>query len=256
MTMKEKGVTDIANQQRKQTIGRFIGVGVGPGDPELITLKALRLIQNAQVVSFLANDQGTSQAKSIAREAFSAVQHTQQEIAINMPMSTDRELANQAYDDGAKRITQALEKGLDVVFLCEGDPLFFGSFAYLLERIASEFECQVIPGVSSINAAASALRHPLTVLKESFAVVSGRHSAKQIDTALAEHDTVVIMKAGRARPKILTALRKTQRLEEAKYLEYIGRDNERIVEDVSQLEDKAGPYFSLFVVTKTERGTR
>ncbi len=236
--------------------GRFIGVGVGPGDPELITLKALRMIQRASVVSYLANAEGGSQAKTIASEAFAGVTHEQREIAIVMPMSTDRSLANEAYDQGAKSIVDELRQGKDVVFLCEGDPLFFGSFAYLLERLEEEFKCQVVPGISSINAASSALNHPLTVLKESFAVVSGRHSAAQIDTALEHHDSVVIMKAGRARPRILMALRKTNRIQDAKYLEYIGRDNERIVQDVSTLEDKAGPYFSLFVVTKSERGTR
>ncbi len=236
--------------------GRFIGVGVGPGDPELITLKALRLIRSAQVVSYLANGEGSSQARNIACEAFKDVADSQHEIAIVMPMSTDRTLANQAYDRGAEEIARQLDEGRDVVFLCEGDPLFFGSFAYLLERLEGAYPCQVIPGVSSINAASSALNHPLTILKESFAVVSGRHSAEQIDTALLQHDSVVIMKAGRARPRILTALRKTNRMRDAKYLEYIGRDNERIVRDVATLEEKAGPYFSLFVVTKSERGSR
>ncbi|WP_369922527.1 precorrin-2 C(20)-methyltransferase [Marinomonas polaris] len=242
--------------ETSQKTGRFIGVGVGPGDPELITLKALRLIQRASVVSYLANDEGGSQAKTIASEAFAGVTHAQNEIAIVMPMSTDRSLANKAYDNGAKAIADELSQGKDVVFLCEGDPLFFGSFAYLLERLEGDFQCQVVPGVSSINAASSALNHPLTVLKESFAVVSGRHTAQQIDMALDQHDSVVIMKAGRARPRILMALRKTNRIQDAKYLEYIGRENERIVRDVSTLEDKAGPYFSLFVVTKSERGTR
>ncbi|MDB4837265.1 precorrin-2 C(20)-methyltransferase [Marinomonas sp.] len=236
--------------------GRFIGVGVGPGDPELITLKALRLIKGANVISYLSNAEGGSQAKHIAREAFFDVVEEQMEIAIVMPMSTDRTLANAAYDEGASAIAESLEQGNDVVFLCEGDPLFFGSFAYLLERLKAKFDCQVVPGVSSINAASSVLNHPLTVLKESFAVVSGRHSVEQIDTALKQHDSVVIMKAGRARPMILDVLRKTSRMQDAKYLEYIGRENERIVDDVSTLEGKAGPYFSLFVVTKSERGTR
>ncbi|GAB3481232.1 precorrin-2 C(20)-methyltransferase [Marinomonas epiphytica] len=244
----------IENHQAKR-VGRFIGVGVGPGDPELITLKALRSIQAAPVISYLANDSGQSQSKHIAREAFVGMAQLPIEIPIIMPMSTDRRLANQVYDAGAEKIRQHLLSGQNVVFLCEGDPLFFGSFAYLLERIKGHFECSVVPGISSINAAASRLAHPLTVLKESFAVVSGRHSAEQIDMALAHHDTVVIMKAGRARPRILTALRKTGRLDEAKYLEYIGRENEQIIEDVSQLEEKAGPYFSLFVVTRSQRGT-
>ena len=236
--------------------GCFYGVGVGPGDPELITLKALRLIQKAAVVSYLANDSGQSQARAIACEAFDDVQAEQIEIAINMPMSTDRRLANQAYDEGAEQIRQQLNSGQDVVFLCEGDPLFFGSFAYLLERLQSEFECQVVPGISSVHAASAALQAPLTMLKESFVVVSGRHSDEQIRTALEQHDSVVIMKAGQARPRILALLAETGRQNDARYLEYIGRENQRVEASISSLANEAGPYFSLFVITRQERNSR
>ncbi len=236
--------------------GCFYGVGVGPGDPELITLKALRLIRNAAVVSYLANDSGQSQARAIACEAFVDVQTEQIEIAINMPMSTDRRLANNAYDEGAEQIRQQLEAGHDVVFLCEGDPLFFGSFAYLLERLQSDFECQVVPGISSVHAASAALQAPLTMLKESFVVVSGRHSDEQIRVALQQHDSVVIMKAGQARPRILALLEETGRQNDARYLEYIGRENQRVEASISSLASEAGPYFSLFVVTRQERSSR
>ncbi|MCJ8300284.1 MAG: SAM-dependent methyltransferase, partial [Pseudomonadales bacterium] len=124
------------------------GVGVGPGDPLLITLKACQLIANTKVVSYLANDKGESQAAFIAREAFAQVTHKQLHIAIPMPMSTDRTLANKAYDTGAQSIAEQLSAGNDVVFLCEGDPLFFGSFSYLLERLQGQHKIHVVPGVS------------------------------------------------------------------------------------------------------------
>ncbi len=246
-------LSDAIGQATKQNVakGRLIGVGVGPGDPELITLKAFRLIQSAEVVSYLTNPEGVSQAKHIAGEAFESICHDQEQIGILMPMSMDRDAANLAYDAGAFAIRKALDKGKDVVFLCEGDPLFFGSFAYLMERLEAVYECVVVPGVSSIHAAASALKHPLTMLKESFAVVSGRHTDHQIEQALKQHDSVVIMKAGRERPRILSLLESTQRLNDAQYLEYIGRDNEYICTDVSELGIESGPYFSLFVVTRT-----
>lgn len=234
--------------------GTFYGVGVGPGDPELITLKALRLIQRAPVVAYLANEEGTSQARVIAREAFAEQSAGQIEIPISMPMSTDRRLANEAYDGGAELIRTHLHEGRDVVFLCEGDPLFFGSFAYLLERLRGEFTCQVVPGISSVNAAAAELQHPLTMLKESFVVVSGRHTDEQLRTALNDHDSVVIMKAGRARPRILALLAETGRAEDARYLEYIGRENQRIETNLAQLVSESGPYFSLFVVTRERKG--
>ena len=150
-------------------------------------------------------------------------------------------------------LRQHLAAGKSVVFLCEGDPLFFGSFSYLLQRLGGEFACQVVPGITSVNAAAATLQQPLTLLQESFAVVSGRHTDQQIEQTLAQHDSVVIMKAGQARPRILALLRQTGRWQDGHYLEYIGRDQQRLVSNLDDLEDQAGPYFSLFVIVRQER---
>jgi precorrin-2/cobalt-factor-2 C20-methyltransferase len=231
----------------------FVGVGVGPGDPELITLKAMRLIRDADVISYIANKEGRSQAKSIASEALTLVSHEQLEIPVVMPMCTDRSIANKVYDEAASAINEQIKAGKRVVFICEGDPLFFGSFTYLLERLQETCSCQVVPGISSVHAAASALQHPLTMLKESFAVLSGRHSDDQLVDAFKQHDSVVVMKAGQSRPRILASLKQTGRTHEAQYLENIGRSNEVIVRDATELANEAGPYFSLFVVTRTER---
>jgi precorrin-2/cobalt-factor-2 C20-methyltransferase len=235
---------------------RFIGLGVGPGDPELITLKAARLIQQADVVAYIANTSGVSQARNIAADLLAEAKPGQRELKVLMPMSEQRELANRVYDDAARDIQSALDAGQLVVFLCEGDPLFFGSFSYLLIRLEGSNECGVVPGISSVNAASSALCLPLTVLSESFAVISGRHSEEQLIDVLNTHDSVVIMKAGRARPRILSALTQTGRVADARYLEYIGRDNEMIETDVSLLAAQAGPYFSIFMVTPRERSIR
>jgi len=241
----------MSNQlDNSKKLGKLIGIGVGPGDPELITLKAYRLIQSAQVICYLANVQGQSQAKHIARAAFKKLKTEPLEIPVLMPMSQDRTIANKVYDKAADEIARQLEAGSDVIFLCEGDPLFFGSFAYLLERLEPQFECQVVPGISSVHAASAALVEPLTQLKQSFAVVSGRHDDKHLVDTLNNHDTVVIMKAGLSRPRILKALIETDRTQDACYLEYIGRDNQSILKDVTQLNFEAGPYFSLFVVRK------
>lgn len=236
--------------------GMLYGVGVGPGDPELLTLKAVRLIRNADRVAYLANAEGRSQALEIARLALAEAKEGQQELPIVMPMARDRSLANQAYDEAATAIAACLQNGERVVFLCEGDPLFFGSFAYLLERLQESHSCHVVPGISSVNAAAATLAEPLTLLKESFAVVTGRHTDQQLRAALQQHDSVVIMKAGEARPRILAALADTDRSEDARYLEYIGRDNQQVECEVSELAAEAGPYFSLFVVTRNQRTTR
>lgn len=236
--------------------GRFTGLGVGPGDPELITLKAARLLREADVVSYLVNADGQSQARRIAAGLLQARSVAPREIGIFMPMSTDRQQANSAYDSAAAALSECLQQGLQVVFLCEGDPLFFGSFTYLLERLQGQFSCQVVPGISSVHAAASVLQQALTLQRESFVVVSGRHSDAQIIRALQDHDSVVIMKAGQARPRILAALAHTGRLADASYLENISRPHQRLVRDVTALDEPTGPYFSLFVVTRRERSSR
>lgn len=240
---------------------QFIGLGVGPGDPELITLKAHRLMQNADVVSYLANEKGRSQARDIAQHSLAGSKAGQIEIPVPMPMKNDRTGANLAYDLAAEKIravfSEGDSKGKTVVFLCEGDPLFFGSFSYLLDRLQDEMSCAIVPGISSVHAASSALKRPLSMLKESVAIINGRHSDEKIRQTLQQYDSVVIMKAGPYRPKILAALADTDRSDEANYLEYIGRDEQVIIDDVSQLYgeqgDEKGPYFSLFVVLKKER---
>lgn len=236
--------------------GIFWGIGVGPGDPELLTLKAARIIQSADVLAYLVGESGSSQAKQIASLAIAGRISSHDDIAIEMLMSTDREAANHTYDMGADKIASALKNGLNVAFLCEGDPLFFGSFTYLMERLSDTSPIEVIPGISSIHAAAAVLQHPLTVLTESFCVVSGRHTEKQLVDALSTHDSVVIMKAGRARSKIIKSLALSARTHEAQYVEYVGRENQYIEKDITQLTTDQGPYFSLFIVSKTLRGTR
>ncbi len=170
-----------------------------------------------------------------------------------MPMSEDRKLANRVYDKAAGELQALIDSGKQVVFLCEGDPLFFGSFTYLLTRLEGKNRCLVVPGISSVNAASATLCQPLTILQESFSVVSGRHSQQHLVEVLNTHDSVVIMKAGRSRERILSALEQAGRSGDARYLEYIGRDNEMIENDVTLLDKQAGPYFSIFMVTRNQR---
>ena len=237
---------------KTQPQGRFIGVGVGPGDPELITLKADRLIRDADVLCYLANSEGHSQARRIARDSVNRAARRPQECPIVMPMCQDRVRANAVYDEAADVIGRYLEAGSNVVFLCEGDPLFYGSLAYLLDRLQPAHDCEVVPGIASPMAAAARLGRPIACLSESFAVVSGRHDDDTLRRALAEHDSLVIMKVGRQRRRLLSLLEASGRIREARYLEYIGRPDERIVTDVRELtgEAEAGPYFSLFVVRR------
>ncbi len=247
-----------ANSNSPSASGTFYGLGVGPGDPELITLKAARLIKQCDVICYLCNDSdsdrpGRSQSKQIAQDVIDDRAYNAIEIAIPMPYKRDRTAANQAYDQGAEAIRAALRKGQTVVFLCEGDPLFFGSYAYLQERLCEEFTCIAIPGISSPNAASAVAGIPLTMQKENYAVLSGRLSDEKILSHLNEFDSLVLMKVGQSRSRLLNLLRHSGRLQEAVYIEYATREQQKVVYDVATLDGGDGPYFSLFIITRQQR---
>ncbi|MGV6810038.1 MAG: precorrin-2 C(20)-methyltransferase [bacterium] len=237
-------------KQKENSCGRFYGVGVGTGDPELLTLKAWRCIKEADMVCYLCNESGFSQAKYIARDALKAVDKTQDHLPITMPMRINRQAANHAYDQASINIKDALEKHRKVVFLCEGDPLFFGSLNYLLLRLKS-YPCEIIAGISSIHAASARLAHPLTMQQESLVVISGRHEDDYIYQTLLNYDSVIIMKVGSARPRLLQLLKQAQRFDETVYLAHIGREQEYMTKNLNELDqEQHGDYFSLFLVTR------
>ncbi|MCP4324823.1 MAG: precorrin-2 C(20)-methyltransferase, partial [Alteromonadales bacterium] len=207
-------------------------------------------------ICYLENESGSSQSLDIAVEALKSPIKKQQHLGIRFSMSRARIAANIAYDKAIAEIHSLLKLGKTVAFLCEGDPLFFGSFTYLLERLDKQYDSLVIPGIPAFIAATSELQLPLTVLKQSFAVITGRHSDEKITAALLEHDAIVIMKAGIERPRLIKLLKETNRFDDANYLEYISRDNQKVITDLNLLEDKVGPYFSLFLVCRGEKDTR
>jgi precorrin-2/cobalt-factor-2 C20-methyltransferase len=132
--------------------GTFYGLGVGPGDPELITLKAWRLISQVPVIAYPTANGNESLARSIAAPF---IPENVVELAIPVPMRHEKAPAQEAYDRAAQTIGSHLDQGRDVAFLCEGDPLLYGSFAYLLVRLAKTYPTQVVPGISSITACAA-----------------------------------------------------------------------------------------------------
>jgi len=228
----------------KQPMGIFYGIGVGSGDPEYLTLKAVRLIQHADVVVYLKSASGRSIARDIAAQWIKQ----QRQIAIIMPYSTDRSAANHAYDKAEQQIANALQHGLNTAFLCEGDPLFFGSYIYLHQRLSPHYPCQIVPGISSIHAATALAQLPLTQQSENLAIVTSRNSDQEILQALAQYSSVIIMKAGVARPRLLELIRQSKRLENTCYIQRAGQQEEKVVYDMNQLTGK-GDYFSLLIIS-------
>lgn len=225
--------------------GKLYGVGLGPGDPELITLKAARLIGAARVIAYPSLEGGDSFARSIAD---GLIPEGCREIMISIPMSVEREPAQNAYDKGASEIAEQLAGGQDVVVLCEGDPFFYGSFMYLFSRLSDRFECEIVPGVTSVTACAAALQSPLTARNEVLTIIPGPMEEHKMEQRIAAAEAVAVMKVGRHLPKIKRVLDRLGLMEHAGYVERASLPAE-VVLPLTKAPEKA-PYFSMILVTK------
>jgi precorrin-2/cobalt-factor-2 C20-methyltransferase len=220
--------------------GRFTGVGVGPGDPELMTLKAARIIGEADVVAYPVNGEGDSLARDIAALA---IPDTMTELPIYIPMCTERAPASHAYDGAAQTIAEYLRAGSNVCFLCEGDPFFYGSFMYLFARIAADHPTSVVPGVTSLTACAAALGRPIAARNECLKVLPAPMPEDRLMVELAGADAVAVIKVGRHFDKVRRALRAEGLSSSAAIIESATRASQRIT-PLEDIPDGERPYFS------------
>ncbi|MCB5200163.1 precorrin-2 C(20)-methyltransferase [Loktanella sp. TSTF-M6] len=225
--------------------GVLYGVGLGPGAPDLITLRAARLIEGARVVAYPTLAGGQSFARSIAADLIAPAAV---EIVMDVPMSVERAPAQAAYDAGAARIAAALEAGDDVVCLCEGDPFFYGSFMYLFARLSDRFRCEVVPGVTSIAACAARAGRPLVARNERLTVLPGPLPEDELRDRIAGAESVAIMKVGRHLAKIRNVIAGLGLLDAAVYVERASLPQE-VVCPLSEAPETA-PYFSMILLTK------
>ncbi len=223
--------------------GTLYGIGLGPGDPELMTLKAHRLISAARVVAWPAPETGESFARSIAARV---IPPEAEEIAIRVPMVPERWPAQAVYDAAAERIGAHLSAGTDVVALCEGDPLFYGSFMYLQARIAPRHPVVVVPGVSALAACSAAAARPLCARAEPVAVLPGPMEDAALAARLAEPGAVAIVKVGRHLARLRAALEAAGRAARAVYVSHASLPNERVLPLAEAPVD--APYFSMILV--------
>jgi precorrin-2/cobalt-factor-2 C20-methyltransferase len=224
--------------------GTLYGVGVGPGDPELMTVKAWRLVGTAKVIAYLAANGGDSTARKIAAPFIAEGTH---EIAIDMPMRVEREPAQKAYDAGAIEIAAQLSAGQDVVFLCEGDPFFYGSFMYVFERLASAFPTVVVPGVTSITAAAASLAQPLSHRDDVLKVLPATLDEKRLHDELKTAHAAAIIKVGRHFGKVKHVLDQLGLLARANAVQNATHDNE-IIRLLTDIKEDNLPYFTTIIV--------
>ena len=225
--------------------GILYGVGLGPGDPGLITVKSSRLISKARVIAYPSLAGGESFARSIAADLISP---EAKEIVMDVPMTVERAPAQAAYDIGAKNIAAVLDRGEDVVCLCEGDPFFYGSFMYLYARLATDYQVDVVPGVTSITTCAARAGMPLAARNERLTVLPGPLPVEELRTRIEGAESVAIMKVGRHLNKIRTVIAELGLTDKAAYIERASLPDE-LVCPLAGAPEKA-PYFSMIILTK------
>lgn len=227
--------------------GTLTGVGVGPGDPELITLKALRVLARVPVIAYPATQTGESLARRIAAPHIAP---GRTEIAFAIDVTRPHADNEQRYEAAAERIAAELARGRDVAALCEGDPLVYGSFAYLAERLGDRFPVSVVPGITSLTAAGAAAGRALVSGLESLIVLPASLPEDALMHALDGAPAVALLKLGRHFAKAKRVLKAAGLLDRAVLAARVGFPDQRIVAAAEVGNDEAVPYFAILIARR------
>lgn len=228
--------------------GQVFGIGVGPGDPELITLKALRLLRAAAVVAYPAPESGDSFARAIVA---GHLRDGQREIALRFPMRPGPPPAA-LYDEMAEMLAAKLDRGADIAVLCQGDPLFYGSFAGLLARLAPRYRVTIVPGVSSLTAAGAMSGAALVQRDEVLTVIPATLPEDTLTSRLAGAERAAIVKIGRHFAKLRRVLDRLGLIDGAVYVEHATLPDQRVA-PLAEIDADAVPYFALVLVQGRSR---
>jgi precorrin-2/cobalt-factor-2 C20-methyltransferase len=232
--------------------GKLVGVGVGPGDPELITIKAVRMLEQADVVAHFAKAAQAGNARAIAARY---LKPAVRELCLVFPVTTELprhevpycDTIRAFYDAAAGKIAAHLDEGCLVAVVCEGDPLFYGSYMHLHVRLAPRFRTEIVAGVSGISGCWSAVGTPIAQGDDVFSVVPGTLAQDELERRLIETDAVVVIKLGRNLPKVRRALERTGRLGRAIYVERGTMTGEMAI-PLAVKPDDCAPYFAVVLV--------
>lgn len=232
-----------------QTIGKLYGVGVGPGDPELITLKGWRLLNESTVVAFPA---GMGNRPGVAQQIVSAwLRPDQVQLALVFPYVQDDTVLVQAWEAAAETVWPYLQQGQDVVFVSEGDVSFYSTFTYLAQTLQQqhpELVVEAIPGISSPMAAAAVLGMPLTVRSQRLMVLPALYTVSDLETAIATADVVVLMKVSSVYEQVWSVLKQHHLLQHSYIVERATQPTQVIYADLSNRPTLDLPYFSILIV--------
>jgi len=232
--------------------GTFYGVGVGPGDPELITVKGLKLLQKVPVIYIpKSGEESGSFALEVVEKYLDSSR--QEIIDLVFPMCKDREGLQQFWDQSSRLILDRLGLGLDVACICIGDPLFYSTFAHMMRKVSEgdpNIPIKIIPGVSSISACTSAISLPLVQAGERLAVIPATYDPEGIHQVLLGFETVVLMKVNRVVDKVLPILEDLGLKKKAVFVSRATTDAQEVVWDLDQLRDKRLDYHSMMIIKK------
>ena len=232
--------------------GKLWGVGIGPGDSELVTVKAARIIGDADVVAYHCARHGRSIARSVAEPY---LRSGQVEEKLMYPVTTEttdhpggyRGALDDFYTEAAEVLAQHLSAGRSVALLAEGDPLFYSSYMHMHKRLASRFETEIIPGVTSVSASAAATGLPLVEADETLTVLPGTLPKDELVRRLEDSDAVAIMKLGRTFPDVVAALEESGRIDHAWYVERASTGAQKVL-PIPDVDITSVPYFSMVVI--------
>lgn len=234
------------------TTGRLYGVGLGPGDPSLLTLRAVECIRDADVVAYHSARHGRSIARSIAAGHLRP-DHIEEPLVYPVTTETTdhpggyRGAMEEFYEEAAARLAAHLDAGRTVAVLAEGDPLFYSSYMHMHKRLAHRYPTEVVPGVTSVSAAAARLGEPLVEGEEILTILPGTLPEEELTARLAATDSAVVMKLGRTFPAVRGALERSGRLAEARYVERATMSGERTGR-LADVDPESVPYFSVAVL--------
>jgi len=232
--------------------GRLLGVGVGPGDPELMTIKAMRALGEADVIAHFAKAGNASHSRTIAARHLRA---EVTELPLLYPITTElpacsdgyRDAIRDFYDGAAAEIAAHLSAGRVVAVICEGDPLFYGSYMHLHARLASRFPTEIVAGVTGMSGCWSAAGMPIAQGDDVFTVLPATLPEDELARRLGEADAAVVMKVGRHLPKLRRALDRSGRLHRAIYVERGTMADSKMIPLAAKPDDDA-PYFAVVLV--------
>jgi precorrin-2 C20-methyltransferase/precorrin-3B C17-methyltransferase len=235
------------------TRGTLFGVGLGPGDPELVTVKAARVISEADVVAYHSARHGRSIARGIAERYLRAGQVEEHLVYPVTTEATDHRRGytgaiEDFYTDAVQRIAAHLDAGRDVALLAEGDPLFYSSYMHLHTRLTQRFDAVIVPGVTSLSAASAAIATPLVAGDEVLSVLPGTLPVAELARRLSDADAAVVLKLGRSYPAVREALSATGLLDDAVYVERASTGAQRVL-PAADVDAASVPYFSLAMVS-------